>query len=87
MDFETQFMEEKWHKDYDKLKNEHEAFRNYFNKHRTCKCNIDLCKHLQKIEKKMFNPRYYELVNKHIIIGLQTMADDVPELFEKPKLK
>lgn len=80
-------MEEKWHKDYDKLKKEHEIFREYFDKNRTCKCNIDLCRHLQKVEKTMFNPKYYELVNRHIILGLKTMADYVPELFKRSKLK
>lgn len=69
------------------MKKEHKLLKDYFDKNRTCRCNIDLCSHLRKVEKEMFNPKYYALVNRHIIMGLQTMTEHVPELFEKSRLK
>lgn len=87
MYFEDDFIEERWEKEYDQLKKEHDSFIAYFDKNRTCRCNIDMCRHLEKIEKKMFNPRYYDLVNSQIITGLQTIAKVMPELFEKSKLR
>lgn len=83
MTYETDFQEERWQKDYDNLKKEHESFIRYFDKNRTCRCDIDICRHLQKIEKKMFNPRYRKLVDREIIMGVQTLAHTMPELFEK----
>ena len=73
--------EEKWQKDYEQLKKEHEIFIEYFDRHRSCRCDIEICKHLEKAEKKIFNPKYYNLVNRRIIMGLQTMTANHPALF------
>ena len=80
MEFLTE--KEKWDRDYDKLKKEHDDFIAYYDKHRTCRCNIDICSHLRKIEKVMFNPRYYDLVNRNIISGMRTLNDRFPGCFK-----
>jgi len=86
LNFQTDFLEEKWKKDYDHLKKEHELFIEYFDKNRSCRCDIDICRHLQKAEKEMFNPKYHELVNRQIVLGTQSLANSMPEMFEKSGL-
>ncbi|MCH7561973.1 MAG: hypothetical protein IIC67_11545 [Thaumarchaeota archaeon] len=85
LDVQTDLTYKQWKEDYEKLRKEHNTFRDYFDKNRTCRCNIDLCRHLEKIEKNMFNPKYYELVNRHIVLGLNTISEYAPELFEKTR--
>ena len=88
MDFyDFKYHEKKWHEDCDKLNKEHESFIDYFDKHRTCRCDIAICRHLHKIEKTMFNPRYFELVNRHVIMGLNAMNEVIPGIFKESKSK
>ena len=44
MNFETEFMEERWQKDFDKLEDDFDSFRNYYNQNKKCECDIDECK-------------------------------------------
>ena len=81
--FETQFMEEKWQKDFKKLEKEADDFRDYFDKNRKCRCNIYSCRHFKKANSELFDEKFHELVNRKMHIGLRTMMECAPELFEK----
>ena len=84
--YETQFMEEKWQKDFKILEKKADDFRDYFDKNRKCRCNIYSCKHFKKANSELFDEKFHELVNRKMHIGLRTMKECAPELFVyKPK--
>ena len=70
---------------FEKLEKEANDFRDYFDKNRTCRCNIYSCQHFKKANSKLLDEKFYELFNKQMHIGLRTMMEYAPELFEKNK--
>jgi len=46
--FETEFMEEKWQKEFEAVEEGFDKFREFFDKNRSCKCeSVDECKHFE----------------------------------------
>ena len=86
--FEIQFAEEKWQKDFKTLDKQADDFRDYFFKHRSCRCHIHSCRHFKKANSELFDEGFHELCNRAIRIGTLTMYDCAPELFKtKPKIR
>jgi len=83
LEYQDQFYSN-WEKKYEQLRKERDAFRYYFDKHRTCKCNIISCRHLQHTEKELeFKHRFWELHIQYMNMGVSSLLDSAPELFEK----
>ena len=75
MNFETEFMQEKWSKDIDALRRDVDAFRNYFDQHKKCACPIYDCKHYKKALVKILGDRIHNLSQTSIDIGVKTYYD------------
>ena len=75
LNFETQFMEEKWSKDVDKLWCDVDLFRNYFNLHKKCVCPINNCKHYKKALAKVLGDRIHDLCLRNIDINIRIHYD------------
>ena len=77
---------QKWKENYEKLRKEQESFRNYFDKHRTCRCKIASCIHLQKTEKELeFKHKSWEIHIQYMNMSLGNLMNNAPELFTKKK--
>jgi hypothetical protein len=70
---ETEIMHEKWEKEFDKLENDLDSFRDYYSKTKKCKCNIDVCKHYKNAKNKVFSKRVDELWNLRLQVGFRTL--------------
>lgn len=75
--FETEFMEEKWEKEFDKLEEDLDRFRDYYNKTKKCKCLIENCSHFKKERHKIFGDKIDYLYNLRMQIGFQTYTETV----------
>ena len=70
---ETELMQKKWEKEFNKLDEDLESFRNYYNNLKKCKCGIDECKHYEKTMNKVFGMRIDELWNLRLQVGFSTI--------------
>ena len=83
---QTNFTYRHWKESYEKLRNEKKSFRNYFDKHRKCRCKIESCKHLKNTEKELeFKHKSWELHIQYMNMSLGKLMENAPELFEKRK--
>ena len=81
--FETEFMEEKWQKEFDKLEEGFDLFRDYFNKTKKCDCDIDECKHFDKALTKILGKKVDELWDLRLQIGFRTYKESVEPVLKK----
>jgi len=72
-EMETEIMHEKWEKEFDKLEDDLDSFRNYYNKTKKCKCDIDVCKHYKRAKNEVFTKRVDEIWNSRLQIGFRTL--------------
>lgn len=80
--FETEFMEEKWQKNFDKLEDDFDSFRDYYNQNKKCKCDIDECKHFDKALVQVLGDRANNLCNLRLQIGFRTYSEHL-EAYKK----
>ena len=77
---------EQWKKEYRKLRKEKESFRNYFDKHKTCKCKIASCKHLKATEKELeFKHKSWELHIQYMDMCRRKLMKNSPKWVGKKK--
>ncbi len=72
-EIETEMMHKKWEAEFDRLDNDLESFRHYYNKTKKCKCGIDVCKHYQKAKNEVFEKRVNELWNLRLQVGFRAL--------------
>ena len=83
MSDQSNFTYEHWKVNYKKLRDEKKSFRNYFDKHRTCRCKIESCRHLKNTEKELeFKHKSWELHIQYMNMNLNKLMDTAPELFK-----
>jgi len=70
---ETELMQNKWEKEFDKLEEDLESFRDYYNHVKKCKCDIDECKHFEIALNNNFKNRIEELWNLRLQVGFRTV--------------
>lgn len=63
---------EQWKSKFDKLENDIESFRDYFNQTKNCRCSIESCKHFKKARNQVFGERIDYLYNLRMQISFQT---------------
>ena len=63
-------LEWKWRRDYEKLDDDYDALRAYFDKHRKCSCEIDECKHFELAADRVLSERMDELMQRVVINGM-----------------
>lgn len=54
-------------------------FRDYFNKNKKCKCDIDECKHFEKALVDVIGNRTNELHKKLLNIGIKTHIETIKQ--------
>ena len=69
----TEHAQTKWGNEFDKLEDDLEKFREYFNKTKKCNCDIDECIHHEKAMNEVFGNRVDELWNQKLQIGINTV--------------
>ena len=72
-EMETELMHKRWKTEFDKLEEDLDRFRDYYNKTKKCKCHIDECKHHEKAMNDVFKTRTDELWNLRLQVGFRTV--------------
>ena len=63
----------KWESEFDKLEDDLERFREYYNKTKKCNCDIDECVHHEKAMNEVFGKKVDELWNLKLQVGINTI--------------
>jgi len=82
---ETEQMEEKWQKEFYKLEDDFDLFRDYFNKIKKCDCNIDECKHFDAALTKVLGKKVDDLWDSRLQIGFRTYKESIEPVLKKEK--
>lgn len=61
-----------WQNEFEKLENDFDSFRDYFNQHKKCGCPIDECEHFDKALVDVLGKRTNNLCTSRFNIGLTT---------------
>lgn len=83
--FETEFMEQKWQKDFTRLENDFDKFRNYFSQTKKCACDIDECRHFDKALTKVLGQKVDKLWNMRLQIGSRTHKESIEPVLNNKK--
>lgn len=60
---------------YEKLANDFDSFRTYFNQHKKCECPIDECVEFDIALVQVFGDRTEKLMKKRIEFGIKTFME------------
>lgn len=64
-------LEEKWAKDYKKLRADFYKLRSYYDQNKKCQCHIDECVHFDEVLEKVLDKRTKQLCQEVIDIGFR----------------
>lgn len=82
--FETEFMEEKWQKEFEAVEEGFDKFREFFDKNRSCKCeSVDECKHFDKALTKVLGKKVDDLWDLRLQIGSRTYRESIEPILKK----
>ena len=61
-----------WQEDFNKLEDDFDLFLDYFNKNKTCKCDINECEHFDQALVKVLGKRTNDIFQSRLNLGINT---------------